>query len=95
MDQKDDDATTRTEPRVVQKDQIHLDKYDLPTDLNDIKTHTPNEWKRKVKFAVESESLARLKQECYKKDGNERQKASLPKSTITNTQDHQTKNFYK
>ena len=33
-----------------------LDKYDLPTNLIDIKTHTPNEWKRKVKFVIENES---------------------------------------
>ena len=59
-----------------------LDKYDLPTDLNDIKTHTPNEWKRRVKFAVESESRARLKQDCYKKDGNDLVEKTKTKSLI-------------
>ena len=59
-----------------------LDKYDLPTNLNDIKTHTPNEWKRRVKFVVESESRARLKQDCYKKDGNDLVEKTKTKSLI-------------
>ncbi len=43
-----------------------LEKYDLPTDFQTIKTTSSPEWKQKIKSSIEKENTRRLHQQCYK-----------------------------
>ena len=66
-----------------------LEKYDLPTDVNDIRSHTINQWKRRVHFVIENESRARLNHDCYKKDGENLIEKTKTKSIINKITSHE------
>ena len=53
-----------------------LEEYKLPTDLNEIKFSTINEWKQKVNDAVELKNKERLLQDCHKTYGGQ----AIPKT---------------